>query len=89
LAQAVPEVLAEGFKPMESPQLAAGFFELGNVAKLAAGGVGSLFRRDALLTQFLLAHGEMKLQFVVQVAVKLAAPDQRLHPQPECRYSLL
>jgi hypothetical protein len=36
-----------------------------------------------LLAQLLLAHGEVKLQLVVQVAVKLPAPDQRLQAQPE------
>jgi len=45
---------------------------------LAPRGVTGLFRRNALFAQLLLAHSKMKLQLIVQVAVNLAAPDQRL-----------
>ena len=83
LAGAVAEILPEDFERAESPQLAAGFFEPGDVAELAAGSVGSFVRRNALLAQFPLTHGEVKLHLVVQVAVKLAAPDQSLHPKPK------
>jgi hypothetical protein len=83
LARGVAEVLPENLQPAESPQLAAGFFEPGDVAELTPRGVGSFVGRDALLAQLLLAHGEMKLQLVVQVAVKLPAPENQLQAQPE------
>src|SRR6266566_6479347 len=90
-ACAKANVLPEGFERGESPQLAAPLSGKRGVAQLAARGVTRFIGVDAFGAILFFPLGEMKGQLVFQVAVELAAMEERFEAEaksvnPFCKH---
>ena len=73
---------AEGLEAHEGPHVAALLFQGDGVPEPAHGRVAGFVGAQARGPVLLFAQGEMEAQLVVQVALELAAPEERLRAQP-------
>ena len=90
-ARGEANVLPDGLESGESPQLAASLSGEHGVAELAARGVPRFFRVDAFGAILFFPLGEMKGQLVFDVAVELAAMEERFEAEaksvnPFCKH---
>src|SRR5580704_12921674 len=81
-AEGEANVLQESFERGKCPGFAIPLFYCGGVAEVAACSVARFLRINSRETVFFFAHGEMKRDLIIEVAIKLRALPESSYSQP-------